>query len=232
MRKQNAASVPEEGVGFVIQNLRRRAKARFDEQTAQPLFAKFRANDTWLVPTLVQGLVWQYLADGTLPYPDWLRYMPRSFTSTWKNSPGFQNPSAQDLVEGNNGLRIAVEIVAAMRRAGLKLMAGTDANGPFPALIPGISLHEELSLFVEAGYTPAEALRAATLAPAQFLGRERTSATVEPGKIADLVLLDADPLVDIRNTRRIQAVVLHGRFLDRNALDEILSRLEAAAPNQ
>jgi len=232
LRKQNAASVPEEGVGFVIQNLRRRAKARFDEQTAQPLFAKFRANDTWLVPTLVQGLVWQYLADGTLPYPDWLRYMPRSFTSTWKNSPGFQNPSAQDLVEGNNDLRIAVEIVAAMRRAGLKLMAGTDANGPFPALIPGISLHEELSLFVEAGYTPAEALRAATLAPAQFLGREGDFGTVEPGKIADLVLLDADPLVDIRNTRRIQAVVLHGRFLDRNALDEILSRLEAAAPNQ
>jgi hypothetical protein len=66
LRKQNAAATPDPGVGFVIQNLRRRSQARFDEQTAQPLFAKFRANDTWLVPTLVQGLVWQYLADGTL----------------------------------------------------------------------------------------------------------------------------------------------------------------------
>ena len=232
LRKQNAAATPEPGVGFVIQNLRRRARARFDEQTAQPLFAKFRANDTWLVPTLVQGLVWQYLADGTVPYPGWLRYMPRSFTGEWKNSPGFVNPSAQDLVDGNNDLRAAIEIVAAMRRAGLKLMAGTDANGPFPSLIPGISLHEELRLFVDAGYTPAEALRAATLAPAQFLGREQDFGTVERGKVADLVLLDADPLADIRNTQKIQAVMLNGRLLDRKALDEIQSRLEASAPNQ
>jgi imidazolonepropionase-like amidohydrolase len=232
LRKQNAAATPEPGVGFVIQNLRRRAKAKFDEQTAQPLFAKFRANDTWLVPTLVQGLVWQYLADGTVPYPAWLRYMPRTFTGTWKTSPGFENPSAQDLVDGNNDLRASIEIVAAMRRAGLKLMAGTDANGPFPSLIPGISLHEELRLFVEAGYTPVEALRAATLAPAQFLGREKEFGTVERGKIADVVLLDADPLADIRNTQRIQAVMLNGRLLDRKALDEIQGRLAASAPNQ
>jgi imidazolonepropionase-like amidohydrolase len=232
LRKQNAAATPEPGVGFVIQNLRRRARAKFDEQTAQPLFAKFRANDTWLVPTLVQGLVWQYLADGAVPYPSWLRYMPRSFIREWKNSPGFVNPSAQDLVEGNNDFRMSIEIVAAMRRAGLKLMAGTDANGPFPSLVPGISLHEELRLFVEAGYTPAEALRAAALAPAQFLGREKDFGTVERGKIADLVLLDADPLADIRNTQKIQAVVLNGRLLDRKALDEIQGRLEASAPNQ
>jgi imidazolonepropionase-like amidohydrolase len=232
LRKQNAAATPEPGVGFVIQNLRRRAKARFDEQTAQPLFAKFRANDTWLVPTLVQGLVWQYLADGAVPYPGWLRYMPTSFTGQWKNAPGFVNPTAQDLVDGNTDFRTAIEIVAAMRRAGLKLMAGTDANGPFPALIPGISLHEELRLFVEAGYTPVEALRAATLAPAQFLGREKDFGTVERGKVADLVLLDADPLVDIGHTQKIQAVVLNGRLLDRKALDEIQSRLGASAPNQ
>lgn len=232
LRKQNAAARPAPGVGFVIQNLRRRARARFDEKTAQPLFAKFRDNGTWLVPTLVQGLVWRYLADGTTPYPEWLRYMPRSFTAEWKNSPGFVNPSAQDLADGDQDFRTAIEIVAAMRRAGLKLMAGTDANGPFPSLIPGISLHEELRLFVEAGFTPAEALRAATLAPAQFLGRQQDFGTVERGKVADLVLLDADPLADIRNTQKIRAVMLNGRLLDRKALDEIQSRLKAAAPNQ
>jgi imidazolonepropionase-like amidohydrolase len=232
LRKQNAATKPEPGVGFVIHNLRRRARAKFDEQTAQTLFAKFRANATWLVPTLVQGLVWQYLADGTVPYPAWLRYMPRSFTGAWKTSPGFENPSRQDLVEGNNDLRIAIQIVAAMRRAGLKLMAGTDANGPFPSLVPGISLHEELKLFVEAGYTPVEALRAATLAPAQFLGREKDFGTVEQGKVADVVMLDPDPLADIRNTQKIQAVMVNGRLLDRKALDEIQNRLEVSAPNQ
>ena len=232
LRKQNAAATPEPGVGFVIQNLRRRATARFDEQTAQPLFAKFRANDTWLVPTLVQGLVWQYLADGSVPYPGWVRYMPRSFTDEWKSSSGFVNPSAQDLIDGASDFRMSIEIVAAMRRAGLKLMAGTDANGPFPSLIPGISLHEELRLFVEAGYTPAEALGAATIAPARFLGKEKDFGTVEAGKVADLLLLDADPLADIRNTQKIQAVMLNGRLLDRKALDEIQSGLEASAPNQ
>ena len=158
--------------------------------------------------------------------------MPPRFTGAWKNSPGFINPSAQDLVDGSADLRTAIEIVAAMRRARLRLIVGTDANGPFPSLVTGISVHEELRLFVEAGYTPAEALRAGTLAPAQFLAREKDLGTVERGKVADLVLLDADPLADIRNTQKIQAVVLNGRLLDRRALDEILSRLEASAPTQ
>lgn len=232
LRKLNAAATPDARVGVVIRNLRRRSKATFDEKTAQPLFAKFHANDTWLVPTLVQGLVWQYLADGTVPYPDWLRLMPRSLTGTWKNAPGFENPGVQDLIDGNEDLRTSIEIVAAMRRAGLKLMTGTDANGPYPSLIPGISLHEELRLFVQAGYTPAEALRAATLAPAQFLGRAKDFGTVERGKVADLVLLDGNPLADIRHTRSIHAVVLNGRLLDRKMLDEIRRNLEASAPNE
>jgi adenine deaminase len=133
----------------VIQNLRRRAKATFDEQAAAPLLTKFRANDTWL----------------------------------------------------------------------------------FPSLIPGISLHEELRLFVQAGFTPLEALRAATLDPARFLGRDRDFGTVERGKVADLVLLDADPLADIRNTRKINAVVLNGRLLDRKSLDAVLASLEQSAAN-
>ena len=84
---------------------------------------------------------------------------------------------------------------------------------------------------VAAGYSPVDALRAATLAPAQFLGREKDLGTVAQGKIADLVLLDADPLADIRNTQTIQAVVLNGRVLDRKALDALLTRLEASAPH-
>ena len=229
LRKENAGAVPEPGVGFVILNLRRRAKGTFDEATCQALFAKFRANDTWIVPTLVQGLAWQYLEDGTLPYADWLKYMPRSFWTNWKSSPGFVNPTAQDLIDGKNDLRKSIEVVAGLRRAGVKVMAGTDANGPFPALIPGISLHEELRLFVQAGYTPAEALRTATLDPSRFLGKEKDFGSVERGKIADLVLLDADPLADIRNTQKINAVVLNGRLLDRKSLDEVLARLEAAS---
>jgi hypothetical protein len=104
-------------------------------------------------------------------------------------------------------------IVAAFHRAGVTLLAGTDA--PMPRVYPGYALHDELERLVESGLTPFEALRAATLAPARFLGIEAENGTVAVGKRADMVLLDADPLQDIRNARRIHAVVLDGRALPR-----------------
>jgi len=114
-----------------------------------------------------------------------------------------------------------------MGRAGVKLLAGTDS--PMPWCYLGFSLHDELALFVRAGLTPAEALRTATINPARFLGREKDLGTISKGKIADLVLLDANPLQDIRNTTRINAVVFNGRLFDRAALDRMLTNVEAEA---
>jgi len=90
-------------------------------------------------------------------------------------------------------------------------------------------LHDVLALLVIAGLTPLEALRAATLNPAEFFGLDQKLGTIEQGKIADLVLLDANPLVDIRNTQRINAVVANGRFFDRKALDKMLGEAAGAA---
>lgn len=118
----------------------------------------------------------------------------------------------------------ARRIVRAMHDAGVPIAAGTDA--PMPNVYPGFALHEELALLVAAGLTPREALRAATLVPAEFLGIAAETGSIAVGKRADLVLLDADPVRDIRNTTRIAAVVLDGRLLRRAALDALLS-LEA-----
>ena len=96
-------------------------------------------------------------------------------------------------------------------------------------VLPGFSLHRELQRFVDAGWTPVEALRTATIDPARFLGREKDFGAVEKGKIADLVLLDANPLENIANTRRIAGVVANGRFLSRAELDGILARVEGWA---
>jgi imidazolonepropionase-like amidohydrolase len=121
-----------------------------------------------------------------------------------------------------------LDMTLAMHRAGVPLMAGTDtAAGVY--VIPGFSLHQELELFVKAGLTPMEALQTATLNPAKFLGRTNDSGTVETGKLADLVLLDANPLDDIRNTQKISAVVLGGRYFSCADLDGILKNVEAAA---
>jgi imidazolonepropionase-like amidohydrolase len=110
-----------------------------------------------------------------------------------------------------------------MHRAGVNIMAGTDAGVLLlRGVIPGISLHSEIALFVKAGFAPLEALRAATLAPARFLKMESTTGSIERGKAADLVLLEANPLEDIRHTEKIAAVILGGRLHDRRALDAML----------
>jgi imidazolonepropionase-like amidohydrolase len=107
------------------------------------------------------------------------------------------------------------------------MLAGTDCPNPF--VYPGFSIHDELGLFVRSGLTPAEALRTATINPAQFLGMTDSLGTVAFGKVADLVLLDGNPLVDIANTKRIRAVIQGGQLLNRGALDAMLARARARA---
>jgi imidazolonepropionase-like amidohydrolase len=104
-------------------------------------------------------------------------------------------------------------LVAAAWRAGVPLLAGTDLGDPY--VIPGFALHDELELLVAAGVTPLAALQSATSGPARAFGLTATVGAIAPGQAADLVLLDGDPLTDIRNTRRIRAVVLNGHWLAR-----------------
>lgn len=112
------------------------------------------------------------------------------------------------------------ELLRAMSAAGVPLLAGTDSNSF------GFALHRELAALVEAGLSPAEALRTATVNPARFAGLEKDVGRVATGYAADLILLDANPLKDIRNTSKINAVVLRGRLLDRAALDTMLAKVK------
>jgi imidazolonepropionase-like amidohydrolase len=123
------------------------------------------------------------------------------------------------------------DLVGRLNRAGVPILAGSDCPNPF--VYPGFSLHDELGLLVHSGLTPAEALRTATVNPAIFLGVTDSLGTVARGKVADLVLLDANPLVDIANTKRIRAVIQGGHLLDRRALNMMLAqaRTRAAAAN-
>lgn len=132
-----------------------------------------------------------------------------------------EDPSSHDATVTSARWPVARRIVSSLHRAGVPVLAGTDA--PMPRVYPGFALHDELELLVESGMSPHAALRAATLAPASFLGIADAAGSVAVGKRADLVLLDADPLIDIRNTRRIHAVVLDGRLLRRSALDALLA---------
>jgi imidazolonepropionase-like amidohydrolase len=115
-----------------------------------------------------------------------------------------------------------------LHKAGVPLLAGTQSTYRGIAS-PGIWLHDELYWFVQAGLSPFEALKTATVNAAIFMRREKDLGTIEKGKLADLVLLDANPLVDISNTRKINAVVAGGRYLPKEFLEKMLADVEAEA---
>ncbi|UCF20056.1 MAG: amidohydrolase family protein [Gemmatimonadota bacterium] len=212
----------------------------FDERTPEQKQAIFEAllrNDTHLVPTLVTNAI-QTLdfegvraiaedVDGSIDARN--RYVSRTIREGWIETVALdaaddERPPPeviQQMIASSN--RFLLEA----RQAGVKMMAGTDV--PTTGTFLGFSLHDELALLVETyGMTPMEALRSATALPAAFMGLDAEVGTIEVGKRADLVLLDADPLADVKNTRLVDTVIASGRVFDRATREEILSEIGAS----
>jgi imidazolonepropionase-like amidohydrolase len=159
-----------------------------------------------------------------------LQFVPRTSAAKWKLVRLTQDKlsGASDFELREKLLAQSMRVVAQMESSGVPILAGTDSAAPY--VIPGFALHEELALLVKAGLSPMQALEAATKDPATFLGKSETQGTIEAGKKADLLLLDSNPLDDFRrNTRRIRAVILGGRLLDRSTLDKFLSSVQTFA---
>ena len=116
------------------------------------------------------------------------------------------------------------KVAGALHRAGVPLMAGTDAMGG-PLVAPGSSLHRELELLTESGLSPYEAMRAATVVPATFLGKEKEFGTIATGKRADLLLIDGNPLEDVTRLKRPNGVMTRGRWFTREQLQQMLTAL-------
>lgn len=201
----------------------------YRDDLAASLFAKLKANGTRQCPTLVVLRAIGSLDDPKFTDDPRIKYVDPFTRMFWNPRADFRlrSMTPADFAAQRKNFERALELVGALNRAGVPILAGTDEANPY--IFPGFSLHDELALLVRAGLTPMQALQAATIAPARFLGRESTLGSVEPVKEADLVLLDADPLADVRNTRRVRLVVLDGRVLDRAALDALLAATERAA---
>jgi imidazolonepropionase-like amidohydrolase len=205
-----------------------------DEQKCDTLIRLLAKSQTWQVPTLAWQRGGTFLDQRDLKHQPLDKYVPAYWRDvTWRR---FTNEMMPDLLREPLALRQEyfarnLEMVATMHRAGVPFMAGTD-TAPGVYIIPGFSLHDELANFVEAGFTPMEALQTATSNPAKFLGLESSFGSVEAGKTADLVLLTANPLEDIHNTQKISAVIADGRLYDRAALDQMLVGVEASAKQQ
>ncbi|MHB8501617.1 MAG: amidohydrolase family protein [Candidatus Acidiferrales bacterium] len=199
----------------------------YSDEQAAALMAKFIHNQTWQVPTLILLRNDAYPTPETDPSRDPRRkYIPLQVLANWERGARDRDKGAtpQEFALRTSLMQASLRIVGKMNAAGVPIMAGTDTTAPY--VFPGASLHEELALLVQAGLTPIQALEAATKLPAEFLGKLKTQGTIEEGKFADLLLLDADPLADIHNTALIRAVILRGKLLDRNVLDELLAKEE------
>jgi Amidohydrolase family len=201
----------------------------FSPEKANALFARFVQNHTWQCPTLTVLRNMAFIQDPEIHSDPRVKYMPPEIASGWDPAGDFRlkDRTEEDVVLQQATYRKLKELIRPMRRAGVEFLAGTDVLNPY--CFPGFSLHDELALLVEAGLTPLEALQAATLNPARYLGKDKDLGTVEKGKLADLVLLEANPLDDINNTKKIDAVIFGGKLLPKAELQKMLADLEAGA---
>jgi hypothetical protein len=188
-------------------------------------------NNTWLTTTVS---IWWGIGQLNQPkdrlYQQWLEYIPEHIIVEWNRNP-FQdtelfNHPPEDY-EAYRGAALGMAKVAKrMHDAGVSLMAASDSENP--GIVPGYGLHKELELLVQGGFSPAEALRLATLSPAKFLNRTDIG-IIELEAQADLVILNKNPLENISNISSIEGVLLKGKYLDREKLDELLDQAKTIA---
>lgn len=198
----------------------------FSERKCRQLFARFARNKTWQVPTLIVKQSVAYVDSIMLRDDPRRKYIPRATLDSWRpeNSFFLKYRTPESIEMRKRLYQKEVELVRAMHKAGVKFMAGSDIPGHY--MYPGFSLHDELGLFVNAGFTNFEALLTATRNPAIYLKLSNELGTIQKGKLADLILLDGNPMKDIANTKRISAVIVNGRYLPKEALERMLAGIE------
>ncbi|HEV3008177.1 MAG TPA: amidohydrolase family protein [Burkholderiales bacterium] len=229
LRREFAAAARLEAAerGAPLRRLGARMLETYDADKAAALFARLKKNGTWQVPTLTVLRFVAYTREPQHASDPRLRYMPAWVRSMWANDPRYQDVLPEQLDHQKKIFQRRLELVGEMHRAGVGILAGSDALNPW--CFPGFGLHDELEWLVKAGLSPMAALQAATRNPAVYLDRVQELGTVEQGKVADLVLLEADPTQDIRNTCRIAAVIAGGKLFSREALDRVLGDIERLA---
>jgi imidazolonepropionase-like amidohydrolase len=201
------------------------AEASYSPEKAAALWQTLKKNHTCVTPTLASLDISSHPQSWD-PNDAGLAFVPPDVATQWRASISDKSSIARAAWmqrQSSNDWKLTGE----MHRAGVSLLVGSDSLDPF--VFPGDSLHRELEEFVRAGFTPLEAIQAATSGAAQFLGRDKDFGTIEVGKTADLVLLDANPMENIANTRKILAVIYGGRQFDRSVLDTMLAKAKSAA---
>lgn len=202
---------------------REAAIQNYDERKADEVLTVLATNQTWQIPTMALNTA---LIRKAYMQPYWqesFTYLPDTIGNEWNTiikslMDNEVSPFSQQYTQW------MMNMVGKIHKAGIGIMAGTDT--PIGFLTPGLSLHEELSVLVASGLSPLEAIQAATINPAKYFNMENELGAIKENNWADLLILDANPLEDINNTKRINAVIKQGKYYGRTELDMIQTRLK------
>jgi len=205
-----------------------RAYSSYDSSQARQKAALINHYNTFVCPTLWVAASLSRAHFPASPQGKPLQKVPLPILNRWLPKQLAQY-SLRDSALYEGYYQRALQQVNLLARCGVSLLAGTDASPIWEYIIPGYSLHFELALYVQAGLTPYQALRTATVNPARYLNREKDFGLVEPGMLADLILLQANPLIDIQHLEQIQAVILKGQYLSRSRLDGFVREAQMQA---
>jgi len=201
----------------------------FDRDRCTALAKRVAASGTWMVPTVVVLYSTTHLDDPSLRNDPRLQYIPDYFKTGWNpaNDFRFRAVTPEGWAARKRIFDEQLSILRILHDAGAKFLAGTDLSNPY--LYPGFSLYDELAYFTKNGFSNLEALQAATINPARFLNATDSLGTIAAGKVADLVVLDANPLVDIGNVARVHAVIANGVLIDAARRQQILKNAVSMA---
>jgi len=222
---ENCSSKPED-IEVLSKNYDRSAVLdflveHFDRKLFDSIANTLSKSNTWLCPT---NIFWKNFHNRDNPKyinNQLLEYMPKNIQQSWGTPNEVLERNKNAFRAGRKNNEFQISLMADLVNKGVKILAGTDFPNPY--CYPGFSLHDELQLMVEGGMTSAQALNTATFNPVLFMNKEKEFGKVAMNYIASLVLLDANPLEDIKYTRQIFGVFLRGEYLNRSRLDDMLN---------
>jgi len=195
----------------------------FDQQKAIAGYSYLANKHVAVCPTLIGSKQLAYLDEDDHQKDDYLQYLTKRFKSNyaWRISRQASD-SKEQIQQRKNNLALIAKQLPYIQASGMVILAGTDAAALNSFIYPGLALHQELEIFQKAGMSPLSILQSATINGAEFMGVRDSLGTIEPGKIADILLLNENPLKDIRVTKNIFAVIKNGVYYDRAALNALL----------
>jgi len=223
--KIEAAFIPHLGMVAHAEEFYKQTDGQ-NNQAPKTLAEIAQKNGTWVCPTLmiIESAAGQGRSLDGLRSLSSLQYVHPLLQNKWLTSNNYyKNATPESITRLERMIEFNKRLVSALKEAGVPIVAGTDAGSS--GVVWGFSLHDELEFLVEAGLTPDEVLTSSTRIPATWLGIDSLVGTIEAGKYADLVLLDANPLNNIQNTKKISGVFVNGHWLDKFRIDAMLSDL-------